>query len=674
MSYFTLIRSCIVAIVFVFPSLQAVTPTLKPWTPEAMMETKSISDPQISPDNKKILFVVTEPCIKGSKTVLFSRIYKADTNSEDSYLPFTGLEHSSTQPRWSPDGQWIAFLANRKGINQIYLIHADGGEAVALTDGKNGVQTFSWSPEGERIAFVMADEIGDKKSRKKSSLAYIYKLPIEVNRLWVLNVFSRDHSPMALTGDEYHVRGAGDFGTINCEFDWSPDGSSIVFAHSPTGGWEGYHLDSSIAVIEVDSGKTSPWKKEALYEAMPRFSPDGALVAYLSDNSSKRYAFNRRIAICSPKGELLRFLSPTDNGGPLIAGANLLGWSQDGQQLLFFEPNGTKYQIQLVSADGVSVDKMQTGEQFFTAPVLSPDRKMWAFVGQNLVIPPEIYVSSLENFSPQKTSSLNDFTKDYYNIQTKNISWKSKDGIEIEGQLILPVGYEKGKSYPLLLMIHGGPMGFFNESFLGTNPTPYPELVFAQEGYAILRPNPRGSTGYGEDFLIANYDDWGGRDYEDLIAGVDFLIDRGIADSERLGVMGWSYGGYMTAWAITQSSRFKAASMGAGIVNLVSMAGTSDLHRFMDDYLGDFFTKQEFYRERSPLTHAHEIKTPLLIQHGDQDKRVPITQAYELYHAMERQGQKPVLIVYPGMDHRISDPNMFLDAMKSNLDWFHQHL
>ncbi len=213
-------------------------------------------------------------------------------------------------------------------------------------------------------------------------------------------------------------------------------------------------------------------------------------------------------------------------------------------------------------------------------------------------------------------------------------------------------------------------MGFFEESYLGT-PSPYPLLSLAEAGFFILRPNPRGSCGYGKAFRVANYSDWGGKDFEDLMTGVDHLIKNGLVNQEQMGVMGWSYGGYMTAWAITQTNRFKAASMGAGLSNLISMLGTSDLPRFLPDYLeSDLWTNPTLYQDRSPLYHVPQVSTPCLIQHGLEDKRVPSSQSIEFYHALKAKDKNVLLMLYPQMGHRPHTPKMYLDLMEQNLDWF----
>lgn len=643
------------------------------WTPEAIMQTKTISDIQISPDNQSVLFVVTEPEMSEEKGVLVSRIYKKNCTGKEAPFLFSAPNISSIQPRWSPDGQWIAFLSIREGVKNLYLLHSEGGETTELTNGKKDVQTFCWSPDGKKIAFVMNDESEHAKNEKKTGLPYLYNKNTTLNRLWLIDVFSSDLTPKALTSDEYCVRGCGDFGTTNTEFDWSPDSKNITFAHSPNTGYDYFHLDSSLATIDIMTGSIVSLEKQALYEAMPRYSPDGEWIAYVSGNSAQRYAINRQIAVCSVKGNQHRFLSPTFNEGSFLVGPNLLGWTKDGDSILFFEPKETKFHLIRVPVDGSPAKAIETGDIFFKEPTLSYDKTMLGFVVQTPATPPEVFIAKMNNFTPIQISSVNQSFLSYPKIETDVISWSSKDGMNIQGLLTYPVNYDKAKQYPLLLVIHGGPMGFFDETFLGT-PNPYPLASFAQAGFMILRPNPRGSSGYGKDFRSANYNDWGGADFSDIMSGVDALIDKGIVDAEKLGIMGWSYGGYMTAWTITQTSRFKAASMGAGLSNLVSMNGTTDLYRLLTDYLGDFVGNRTLYENRSPINYVFNVTTPCLIQHGTDDKRVPVSQAYEFYHALNRLGKETHLVLYPGMAHHLSDPKMQLDAMERNLAWFQKHL
>lgn len=648
-------------------SVIAASPTNLTWTPETIIHTNLISDVQISPDNASVLFVATRPQMEGEKGSMVSQIYKSQMNNRAE--PFTTFQSSSMQPRWSPDGQWIAYLTTNEGVNQLTITPSQGGDETLLTSGKHSVQTFNWSPDGKKIAFVMEDETEAEKLREKTSIAYTYMLEPTVNRLWIVDAFANDKQLHPLTTDEYCVRGSGDFGTINSEFDWSPDSKEIVFAYSPSAGLDDYHLDSSLATVDVASATITAWEKLAPYESMPRYSPDGKSVGYLTCDTSTRYSIDRQAAIRTSCGKQRKLLAHTFNEGVLLAGANLLGWSNDGKNLILFEPKGTKYHLVMIPAEGKPTQELATGDLFFKDPSLSHDRTMLGFIAQSPSVAPEAFVAKLDAFEPQSVSALNESLSAYPQTRTETVHWKAEDGLQIEGLLTYPVDYQKGTQYPLLVVIHGGPMGFFEESYLGT-PNPYPLASFAQEGFFIFRPNPRGSTGYGRSFRTANYNDWGGKDYTDILTGVDALIAKGLVDNERMGVMGWSYGGYMSAWIVTQTSRFKAASIGAGPCNLISMNGTTDLYRF----LGDYFDDSSIYEKRSPLFFTQNVETPCLIQHGTADKRVPVSQAQEFYHALTRQGKTVQLILYPNMGHRLSDPNMQLDAMKSNLSWFKRHL
>jgi dipeptidyl aminopeptidase/acylaminoacyl peptidase len=257
---------------------------------------------------------------------------------------------------------------------------------------------------------------------------------------------------------------------------------------------------------------------------------------------------------------------------------------------------------------------------------------------------------------------------------TKLVKWKSTDGLEVEGLLTYPVGYKAGVKVPLILNIHGGPAGVFTETYLGRFGI-YPLATFAARGYAVLRPNPRGSSGYGRKFRFLNLNDWGGKDYEDLMTGVDHVIAMGVADPERLAVMGWSYGGYMTSWIIGHTKRFKAAVVGAGVTNLWSFTGTADIPSFLPDYFsGQPWDNFEAYRKHSPMTYVKGATTPTLILHGDADLRVPLSQGYELYSALKQQGLKTQMVVYPRMPHGPREPKFILDIMERHLDWVERHV
>lgn len=271
--------------------------------------------------------------------------------------------------------------------------------------------------------------------------------------------------------------------------------------------------------------------------------------------------------------------------------------------------------------------------------------------------------------SPQRVSRANDDLPKLPLGDTQVIHWKGPDGLDIEGLLTYPAGYETGKKYPLILNIHGGPTGVFGENYIGRFAV-YPLATFASRGYAILRPNPRGSGGYGKKFRFGNLGDWGGKDYQDDMAGVDHVIAMGIADPDRLAVMGWSYGGFMTSWIITHTNRFKAASVGAGVTNLWSFTGTADIPGFLPDYFGgEPWDQFKAFTEHSPMSFVKNVKTPTLVLHGESDVRVPTSQGYELYHALKRMGVTTKMVVYPRTPHGPREPKFILDIAQRNVDW-----
>lgn len=633
------------------------------WTPETLLDLQLITEIKISPDNSTALVVQKHAKITEDTSAFLTRIYKTRPGQDP--LPFTDADSSASQPSWSPDGKWVAFISDRSKKKHLYLIPSDGGEARQLTQGEKNVLNYSWSPDGKKIAYVMSEKKGNLPP--ETSKAYVYKKAKEVNRLWVLDPFSGE-KPIALTPDEYHIRPC-EFPAVSPQFDWSPDAEQIIFAHSPTDGIDDYYLNSSIAKVNLSSGEITDWEKHARCEANPRYSPDGQSIAYLQCSDKEKYVRNMQVALRNVDGGQPTLLESPPDAGPYT---DFLGWASDGKGLYFFEPKGTKNLIVMVPVDGGQPKELDTNGIFFTAPSLSPDKTMLGLVVQSPSDPPEAYWSQLDAFDPIPLSSFNEKLSALPKIKTEVISWQSDD-FEIDGLLTYPLHYEEGRQYPLLVEVHGGPMGVYSENFLG-NIHFYPFPAFAEAGFMILRPNFRGSSGYGKDFRIANYNDWGGKDLDDILTGIDTLIEKNMVDSERIGIMGASYGGFMTAWAVSQTDRFKAASMAAGLYNLVSFTGTTDIPEYLPDYFGLFHLNPKLYQNRSPIYHVQNITTPCLIEHGTADKRVPISQAYEMYHALQYAGQDATLIVYPDVGHGTTDPKMKIDALKSNLAWFQEHL
>jgi dipeptidyl aminopeptidase/acylaminoacyl peptidase len=297
-----------------------------------------------------------------------------------------------------------------------------------------------------------------------------------------------------------------------------------------------------------------------------------------------------------------------------------------------------------------------------------------AFTYENSDTPPEVFVASTDAFAKEALTTQHADVPQPPMGRTELLTWSAPDGLAIEGLLTYPVGYEDGDQVPLVLSVHGGPAGVYNRSFTG-GPGLYMTQVFAQAGYAVLRPNPRGSTGYGKDFRYANVEDWGFGDYEDLMAGVDLAVDRGIAHPDSLALMGWSYGGYMTSYAVTKTDRFQAASMGAGLPNLISMVGTTDIPDYLVAHMGgEFWDRYDTYERHSAIYEIANVTTPTQVLHGAEDDRVPTRQGQEFYRALKRLDVPTELALYPRTPHGPREPKLLMDVTPRILTWFDHHL
>ncbi|HXB68916.1 MAG TPA: S9 family peptidase [Candidatus Acidoferrales bacterium] len=454
-------------------------------------------------------------------------------------------------------------------------------------------------------------------------------------------------------------------------FDWSPDSRRIAYETRPTPDANDGRL-ADIYEVEVETGSVRPVAATTASESQPRYSPDGRYLAYVRSNESARRIDGNRIVLLALSGMKARELPPSADESPALA-----GWA--GGRMLFTEGRGTRAALYTMPVDG--------------APTLlfQPSRGTFGPGGAGLAVnrtgshaglaiqapdePVEAYVMDLASGKPVRVSDANTSLSRQPLGETRLIRWKSaKDGKEIEGLLTLPVNYQQGKKYPLILNIHGGPAGAFTETFIGASGL-YPLAAFAARGWAVLRANPRGSTGYGLPFRSSNVDDWGGGDYTDLMSGVDAVIAMGVADPKRLAVMGWSYGGYMTNWVVTQTSRFQCAATGAGLSDLISMWGTNDIPSVLDDYFeGTSAEEPQRYIKMSPLAHIGNAKTPMLILHGEADIRVPTTQGYEMYTALKRKGTPVEMVVYPRTPHGPQEPKFVMDIMRRHIEWVAKYI
>lgn len=633
------------------------------WTPELQIKVRAVAAPRVSPDGKRVVYTVSEAVTTADRSEYVSQVWMASADGREN-IQLTFADKSSTNPRWSPDGNWVAFTSTRKeNKSNLYLLRVAGGEAEPLTDVKGSISDFEWSPDGRSIAYIMADpktEEEEKNDKAKNDFRWVDE-NVKMARLYIIPVqkdASGKREPRKLTSESYHVG----------EFDWSPDGKSIAFSHtkSPVANdW----TTSDVSVVDVATGKVSVFVNTPAAESAPLYSPDGRSLALLVSDNPPRWAQSGTVQVFPAAGGQPKILSASYDGQP-----NVAGWSADGRRLYFTEARGTGTQLYAVDVAANRIDEIKATAAVHTAVRLNRTGTAFAFVRQTTEAPPEAFVASVSDFASTQVSRANADLKLPPVGKTEVVRWKSADGKEIEGLLTYPVGYRAGQKVPLILNIHGGPAGVFQQTFVGGRGV-YPIATFAARGYAVLRPNPRGSSGYGTEFRRANFKDWGFGDYQDLMTGVDKVIEMGVADPERLGVMGWSYGGFMTSWIVTQTKRFKAASAGAPVTNLMSFNGTADIPAFIPDYFGgQFWEASELYRKHSPMFNVKGVTTPTLIEHGDADIRVPISQGYEFYQALKAQGVPTRMLVLPRQPHGPTEPRMQLAAMQANLDWFEKYL
>ncbi len=630
---------------------------LADWTPELSMKVKTVADVAPSPDGKLAVYTQRIAVMEGEKSEYLTHVFLARSDGSR-VVQLTRGEKSATAPVFSGDGRFVFFRSDRTGKPNLFRIAVDGGEAEALTDWKGMIGEFRLSPNGKWIAFTgrEADSEDEKAKRERRDFRVLDESP-KNQGLWIVAVGGK-REPRQLFEAPYHV----------AAFDWSPDSLRIGFEHRPTAEAD-LARRADVSEVVIESGMVSPLAATADAEAEPKYSKDGRYVAFLRRPSGGRLA-GTKIALLIRSNGSVRDLAATPDENPA-----LVDWTPDSKRILFQEAKRTRSALYSIPVDGPAavVFEPARGSIGVGARVNSTGTHA-GFVKQSSDEPPEAYIIDLSRPEPVRVSRANVDLPKHPLGETRVITWKANDGVEIEGLLTLPVGYESGKKYPLILNIHGGPSGMFGETFTAA-PGLYPIATFAAKGYAVLRPNPRGSSAYGNKFRAANLNDWGGGDYGDLMSGVDHVVAQGIADPQRLAVMGWSYGGYMTAWVVTQTSRFKAAAMGAGLSNIISMWGTNDIPSVLDDYFsGTPWEQTEGYLKRSPLYHVKNSTTPTLILHGEADQRVPIGQGYEFYNALKRRGVKTQMVVYPRTPHAPQEPKFLLDVMERHTSWVDQHV
>jgi dipeptidyl aminopeptidase/acylaminoacyl peptidase len=641
---------------------------------------REVSDPQISPDGNWVAYSVETVDLKRDRHD--SDLYMTSWDGRRT-VRLTSSPRTEHTPRFSPDGTWIAFLSKRDykdGTNQLWLMSREGGEAERITDLKGGVSDFAWSPDGRRVVLAAdepdPDEAEDEEEKgdKEDGEADTRK-PIVIDRyqfkedeeeylrgvrthLYVLDVATRKTGP--LTSGAYDEQLPS----------WSPDGKHLAFV-TKRGQDPDRHDNWDVYVMEAKPGATARQVTtfdgadgDPSWEAgSPAWSPDGSTIAYLQGGPQKLiYYAGYHVALIPAAGGPARLVMPDVDRSMMSP-----RFSSNGAALYFLIEDDGNVHLSRVPVSGGKPERLLAGRRTVSDYAVGPGDKVAVLSGTPNE-PAEVF--ALERGALRPLSRQNDALMVSLRLgTTEEIAFKSKDGSEIHGFVVKPADFQAGKKVPAILRIHGGPVSQYQNEFM-------PDWqIYAARGYAVVAANPRGSSGRGEAFARAIYADWGNKDAQDVLAAVDHAVAQGIADPARLGVGGWSYGGILTNYVIVQDQRFKAATSGAGISNVLAGYGTDQYIREYENELGAPWKNTDLWIHlSSPFLHADRIVTPTLFLCGERDFNVPLLNSEQMYQALRSLGRDTQLVIYPGEYHGISTPSYVRDRLQRYLDWYGKYL
>ena len=639
---------------------------------EGLLGYRHLGNVRMAPDGTQAVFVAIESDLE--RNASNAHLWVTDFSSRQT-RQLTVREERVAAPTWSPDGSQIAFLSNRSGPRQIWTMAPDGGEPPSAVPAQRlNITHFHWLPDGTGFAFLAPDPpirragtgpltgAGPGARRPPPGPIVVDANP-RYQRLYRQRV--GEGQPELLTAENDHVT----------SFDVSADGGWVAMTTQPRPG-PGFGMQSDVKLLGLASGDAIILVTSPTPIAAPQFSPDGQWVAFVSrDDPNANVLHNRYLQVVRADGSERRTLTRSVD-------ENVLGfeWAGDGKSLVFWVYWGVANKAYRVERSGGEPQLLQAFAQDWSLErgegvSFGNDGGRGAAALSNSESPAEVYLLEGGGRQLRRVTAINQAFAALA-PQTEVLRYESDDGLALEALVVKPRDFQAGRRYPLLVVVHGGPPSVFSDAFAPRRGV-YPIHAFANAGYVLLLPNPRGSTGYGERFRQANIRELGGGDFRDIMTGVDRLIEDGVADSSRMGMMGWSYGGQMSYWTLTHTDRFRAISAGAGIANLASHHGTGQAKGYgqHDAYWGVTpWEDPQIFIESSALFYIEHAKTPLLIQHGQNDTIVPVSQAHEFYAAAKRVGLPVEMVIYPGQPHVIQSPRFLLDGMQRNLAWFNRWL
>lgn len=646
---------------------------------EEVLSLRSVGGVQLSPDKKTVAFTVTTT--DWNENRYDTEIWLIRENEKPFQLT-NNPKNNSSGPLFSPDGKWISFLSDRGNKTQIYVMRPDGGEPKVVTQEEEGISFYDWHPDGKRFIFVKSEkEDKNKKDREKRYGAFeADDKEYTLSHLWQID-FNPDlpdpsERPCYESVDSLKTKAGciqlpkaqriteGTFTVTG--FSVSPDGTKIAFTHQPDPLINSF-IKSDVSLVDLSSRKITSLVSNPSSDSFEDWSPDSKEILFtsnLSDTTSNFFTNSKLFAI-NIESKATRQLAKNldeDLGGFIWRPTGIYSaiWNKTNRPIYRIDPTTGEHTV-----------FKNAPEQIYGLS-FSKDGKTFAFSGRNGNQLTEVFISTSDGNTKQLTD-LTGQVKDWKVAQSEVISWKSKDGATIEGVLHKPMNYDPSKKYPLLVVVHGGPTGI-------DTPTPVPAYVYPivqwlDKGCLVLRPNYRGSAGYGEAFRSLNVKNLGVGDMWDVMSGIDHLDKKGMIDKTKMGCMGWSQGGYISAFLTTNTDVFKAISVGAGISNWMTYYVNTDIHPFTRQYLkATPWSDELIYKKTSPMTNINKAKTPTLIQHGEYDRRVPIANAYELLQGLRDRKVPAELIVYKGFGHGITKPKERLAANWHNWQWFNNYV
>jgi dipeptidyl aminopeptidase/acylaminoacyl peptidase len=628
-------------------------------TAEDYLGFETAGDPQLAPDGKTIAYTVTTVDPKSNRRI--SRIWVASINGNSPPAPFTGDGSSSTSPRWSPDGRLLAFLSAREGGRpQIWVLSRDGGEARRVSSLENGASNFEWSPDGGR--FVCLTRTGPPPSKNSDVRHYTHANYKFNDSGW----FDEKRAHIAVidlkTGAAKQITDGNDWNDADPR--WSPDSTRIAFVSNRTGREFDFDHNSDVWVVPATGGDLVKISDHAGPDRNPRWSPDGKWIAFLG-------------AVDEEDAPTV-YVAPSEGGKPsrdLSQGfdhfVTEMNWAEKGRALYFGAVIKGETHLLRIDAGTGRVTPITSGARNVHAVSVHENGTM-AYLANDFEHLDEVYVR--DERTERAITHLNaELSSKLSLAKVERVPFRAADGLEIDGFLVKPAGWEAGKKYPMVVSIHGGPAGMYGVDW-------YHEFqVYAGRGWAVFFCNPRGSTGYGRKFQRAIAMEWGGKDYTDIMTGLnEVLRTNPWIDRDRLGVTGGSYGGYMTNWIVSHTNLFKAAVTLRSISNFVSDDGTRDgAYGHQHDFGGDLFDNFEFYWQQSPLKYAKQVKTPTLVLHSENDYRVPLEQGEQWFRALQHFGVTSELVIFPRENHnltRTGEPRHVVESLKWQCYWFERFL